>query len=84
MRKSRTSEHYVRFQERLLATRKANGLTQAEVALRLGKPQSFVAKVENGERRLDVIELVAYVSAIGAEPVAFITAMAEEVAGGKA
>ena len=33
------------------------GLTQQQLADKLGKPQSFVAKYEGGERRLDVIEL---------------------------
>jgi transcriptional regulator with XRE-family HTH domain len=60
-------------QERFLAllkgARKAAGLTQAEVAGRLRKPQSFVAKYENGERRLDVLEFVAVCRAIEADPV---------------
>jgi transcriptional regulator with XRE-family HTH domain len=42
----------------LVEARRATGLTQAQVAERLGKSQSFVAKVEGGERRLDVIEFI--------------------------
>jgi transcriptional regulator with XRE-family HTH domain len=33
------------------------GLTQVEVANRLERPQSFVSKIESGERRVDVVEL---------------------------
>lgn len=43
-------------------------LTQAELAGRLRRPQSYVAKVETGERRLDVVEFVEYARAIGLEP----------------
>jgi transcriptional regulator with XRE-family HTH domain len=32
------------------------GITQAKLAEALGRPQSFIAKVENGERKLDVVE----------------------------
>ncbi|QDW37773.1 helix-turn-helix transcriptional regulator [Bradyrhizobium sp. KBS0727] len=53
----------------MIAARKAAGLTQHALARRLGRPQSFVAKYEGGERRLDVIEFVAVVRAIGADPV---------------
>ncbi|MBI4020925.1 MAG: helix-turn-helix transcriptional regulator [Candidatus Aenigmarchaeota archaeon] len=35
-------------------------MTQVEVAKALGKPQSFVSKCENGERRVDVVELAAF------------------------
>ncbi|WP_443018981.1 helix-turn-helix domain-containing protein [Sphingomonas sp.] len=44
---------------------KAKGLTQAELADALGKPQSFVAKYENGERRIDVVEFVDITAALG-------------------
>jgi transcriptional regulator with XRE-family HTH domain len=52
--------------------RKSAGLTQAEVAGRLQKPQSFVAKYENGERRLDVLEFVAVCRAIEADAVEIV------------
>lgn len=73
MRRTTKTDHHLTFRELLLATRKTNGVTQAEVARRLGRPQSFVAKVENGERRLDVVEPVSYARAIGAEPLAIMT-----------
>jgi transcriptional regulator with XRE-family HTH domain len=41
------------------------GLTQAELAARLGRPQSFVSKYESGERRLDLIELSEVCAALG-------------------
>jgi predicted XRE-type DNA-binding protein len=41
------------------------GLSQVEVARRLGVPQSFVSKYENGERRLDLIELEQVARALG-------------------
>lgn len=48
---------YEKFREKLVQARKDTGLTQAEVARRLGKPQSFVSKIESGERRVDFVEL---------------------------
>lgn len=36
--------------------RTEKGITQAKLAEALGRPQSFIAKVENGERKLDVVE----------------------------
>lgn len=51
---------YKRFLQRLKAARKEADLTQAEVARRLGRHQSFVAKSEAGERRVDVVELARF------------------------
>jgi transcriptional regulator with XRE-family HTH domain len=48
--------------------RKSKNLTQADVAQKLGRPQSFVAKYEGGERRLDVVEFVDVAQALGADP----------------
>ena len=48
--------------------RKRHHLTQSQLAKRLAKPQSFVAKYERGERRLSVIEFIDVVRALGAEP----------------
>jgi transcriptional regulator with XRE-family HTH domain len=47
-------------------------ITQVELAKRLGRPQSFVAKVEGGDRRLDVIEFLQIASALNVEPEAII------------
>jgi transcriptional regulator with XRE-family HTH domain len=65
MEKSIYSKEYSLFLEQLRNAREEKGLTQTEVAERLGQTQSFVSKVERGERRLDVVELRAFCSAIG-------------------
>ncbi|MCR6631491.1 MAG: helix-turn-helix transcriptional regulator [Magnetospirillum sp.] len=52
----------------LAEARKGKGMTQAEVAIALGKPQSFVAKYENGERRIDVVEFVDIATVLDIEP----------------
>jgi transcriptional regulator with XRE-family HTH domain len=54
--------------EVLVGARKHVGLTQVEVAARLGKPQSYVSKFENKERRIDIVEFVAIARALGCSP----------------
>jgi len=61
----------------LVEARKKAGLTQQELAHRLGKPQSFVAKVERRERRLDVVEFVRLSRVLGMDPHAAITKIEE-------
>lgn len=48
--------------------RKRIGLTQAEVANRLERPQSYVASVERGQRRLDIPEFLNFAAVIGFDP----------------
>lgn len=48
---------YRNFLTRLIEARKQAGLTQVEVAKRLGKAHSFISKCELGERRVDLVEL---------------------------
>ncbi len=57
MAKSTYSARYRALLLRLKQARQQAGLTQAEVAAALRRPQSFVSKCESGERRLDVVEL---------------------------
>ena len=52
MEKSVFSDDYTLFLELLHNARKRAGLTQEQVAERLGKTQSFISKCERGERRL--------------------------------
>ena len=63
MAKSVFTDAYAQLVALLIEARQASGLTQTEVAARLGKPQSFVSKFERGERRLDVIEFCAVAQA---------------------
>jgi transcriptional regulator with XRE-family HTH domain len=49
----------------LTEARKARGLTQEQLARRLSKPQSYVWKLENGERALAYAEAPAYANALG-------------------
>jgi transcriptional regulator with XRE-family HTH domain len=56
------------FLDLLLAARRKAQLTQQQLADELGKPQSFVAKYEGGERRLDVIEFLRLSEALQTDP----------------
>ena len=58
---------YERFRRLLVDARRKSGLTQLEVAARLGVSQSFVSKYELGERRLDVIELLRIADILNAD-----------------
>jgi transcriptional regulator with XRE-family HTH domain len=55
------------------------GLTQEQVAKTLGRPQSFIAKYELGERRLDVLELRRVCEALGVTLPDFISRLEEQL-----
>ncbi|MGB2985035.1 MAG: helix-turn-helix transcriptional regulator [Phycisphaerae bacterium] len=65
MRKSRFTPQYARFLERLRALKAKKGLLQADLAERLGVPQQCISRFENGETRLDVVQLWLYCRATG-------------------
>ncbi len=56
---------YMRFREKLRAARTEAGLTQAQVARIIGKPQSFMSKIEVGERGVGFIEMQVFASIYG-------------------
>lgn len=66
--KSTYSDIYRLVIERLLLARKGLAMTQAELAQKMGKPQSFVSKIESGERRLDVGEFIEIAHLLGENP----------------
>jgi len=74
MRKTLRSSDQQLFLDLLRSARKKAGLTQAALAEKLHRPQSFVAKYENGERRIDVTEFVELASALGADPLTILRA----------
>jgi transcriptional regulator with XRE-family HTH domain len=72
LQKSIVSPDYRRFLALLRTARKDAGLTQAELAGRLGETQTFVSKCERGERRLDFIETRKILTALGVSFLDFI------------
>lgn len=68
MTKSVHTPRYRNLLQILVEERNKAGLSQAEVAERLSRHQSYVSKYENAERRLDVIEFLDIAKAIGFDP----------------
>jgi transcriptional regulator with XRE-family HTH domain len=71
--RDRTTTKHAKLRALLLKARKDAGLTQAVLAVRLGRPQSFVSKYEAGERRLDVVEFLDVGRAVGFSPSRLLT-----------
>ncbi len=69
------NERYQRLINALVKVRKNSGLTQQQVAERLSKPQSYIAKIEKLERKLDVLEFVDLCDVIGADRVEMLRAV---------
>lgn len=75
MHKKRGTLPHLRLLDILISARVAKGLTQAELAERLDRPQSYVSKVETGERRLDVVEMVYICREVDVDPVELVEAV---------
>lgn len=72
MTKSVFTDRYKLFLNLLVQERKDRGITQVSLAKRLNKPQSYVSKYENGERRLDVVEFLDIAACLELDAAAFI------------
>jgi ribosome-binding protein aMBF1 (putative translation factor) len=70
--KSESRQAYKKFQQLLVEARKKSGLSQQEVADKLGRPQTYISKCERGTRRMDVVEFMEVAAVVGFDPVAFI------------
>ena len=68
MKKSLYERRQAAFTELLKGARKEAGLTQAALAKKLRRPQSYVSKYERGDRRLDVIEFLETARVVGFDP----------------
>ena len=75
MPKSTHSPAYDHFRALLVEARKDAGLTQNEVAALLQRPQSYVSKYEQGERRLDVIEFLEVAAVLRIEVGPFLNTL---------
>ena len=73
MLKATFREEYRRFREVLIAERKKAVVRQEDLARALGVSQSIISNIETGERRLDVVEFIVFIRAIGADPREVIT-----------
>ena len=79
MEKSIFSRDYVILLKHLKEARIKVGLTQSELAKRLGQSQSFVSKYERGERRIAVIELRYFCKAMGISFHDFVKHLTDEL-----
>jgi transcriptional regulator with XRE-family HTH domain len=72
------TDRHKRLRAMLKAERISAGLTQTVLAERLGKPPSYVAKYEGGDRRLDVLEFLDLAAAIGFDPCAMLRSLSRK------
>jgi ribosome-binding protein aMBF1 (putative translation factor) len=65
----RPRDPYHHFGEWLRTTRDAIGMTQRQLSAKMGRPTSFIGKVETAQRRLDIVEFEELAAALGVSPV---------------
>lgn len=77
MTRSIFTRKHERLRRLLIEARNAANITQEQLAHRLSRPQSFVSKIERGERRLDVVEFFEFVAGIGVDGFALLRKLNE-------
>lgn len=78
MPRSVFTEDYERFRCLLVDARTRSGLSQAALAEKLSRPQSFVSKYERGERRLDIVETGEVARALDLDPIELLRQVYEK------
>jgi transcriptional regulator with XRE-family HTH domain len=68
MPKSVYTDAYASMIKTLVALRQKRGVSQVELANRIGREQPFVSRIERGQRRIDLVEFCVIVRAIGEDP----------------
>jgi len=82
--KAKLAEELIILGSLLAQARERAGFKQSDVAARLGLPASYLSKIENGTRRLDVIELTQIAQAIEADPADIVRELAKALGKRKA
>lgn len=77
MTKSVFTARYQTFISLLVSARQKQGLSQRDLAIKLNKVHSFVAKYEQGERRIDVVEFLDIAEALDVNPIGIIKKLRE-------
>lgn len=78
MNKVLREQLYSAFAASLKGERKRAGLTQARLAKKLRRPQSYISKYERGDQRLDVVEFIEIAQAVGFDPHEFLRKLIPE------
>ncbi len=76
--KTRRSRRYKALIGLLVARREAAGMTQSGLAARLGKSQSSVARLENGQRRIAVVEFMTLAKILRFDPYKIISTLEKQ------
>lgn len=68
MSRAKADPRHQRLRDALIEARKSKGLTQIDLAAKLGKTQIWVSRFERGPRELGVVEFLDIAKAIGVDP----------------
>lgn len=79
MAKSMHTAAWKQLLAQLVEMRLARGFTQQDLADRIERTQSFVSKIERGERRLDVLEFCQWMRVLGHDPADVLSQLAKEI-----
>ncbi|MDF7774282.1 helix-turn-helix transcriptional regulator [Sphingomonas sp. AOB5] len=67
-RKSAFEPQYIEIIDRLIARRRAVGMSQVELAAQYGEEQTFISRMERKQRRMDVWEFVRFCRILNVDP----------------